>query len=151
LERKWAAKKARAHSALEADLVASMGHECPQCLHSKDKKELASHDKGFAARASYEQWISGGSQSFSFMLNSDFNSSCRGLSGRIPNWSVNPGDLLAQCLITTMSAQFTKLMAFIPALCRESVAVAKGRDDEQEDASARMLVCSMPHCECMLP
>lgn len=130
-ERKWAAKKASAHSALQADLVASMGNKRPLCLCSKDKKELASHDKGFAACASsYEQWISGGSQSFTFMLDSDFNSFWRGLLGRISKPSVNLGHLLAQCLINTMSAQFTKLMAFIPAFYRELVNLAKFRKEK---------------------
>ena len=36
-ERKHAAHKAKVHSALEAGVVASMGHKRPLCLYLKDK------------------------------------------------------------------------------------------------------------------
>jgi hypothetical protein len=81
-ERKYAAQKANVHSALEADLVASMSHERPLCLYSKDKKELATYDKGFAACASYKIWMSGGTQSYLYQLDYDFRSFCGGLTGR---------------------------------------------------------------------
>ena len=58
LERKYAAFKAKVHSALEADLVVSMGHERSLYLYSKDKKDLSTLDKGFAACPSYKLWMS---------------------------------------------------------------------------------------------
>lgn len=64
LERKYAAHKANVHTALEAGLVALTGHECPLCLYLKDKKELSTFDKGFAACPSYKQWMSSGTQSY---------------------------------------------------------------------------------------
>jgi hypothetical protein len=81
-ERKHAAQKTNVHLMLEADLVASMGHESPLCLCSKDKnKELAACDKGFAACASYKQWMSGGTQLFCCQLDCNFRLFCIGLMG----------------------------------------------------------------------
>jgi hypothetical protein len=82
-ERKHRAQKANVQSALEADLVASTGHERPMCLCSKDKKELATHDKGFAACPSHKLWSSGGMQLFWCQLDYDFEAFCKGLTGRI--------------------------------------------------------------------
>jgi hypothetical protein len=131
-ERKYAAQKANVHSALEADLVASMGHERPLCLYSKDKKELATHDKGFAACPTYEQWMTGGTQSYWYQLDYDFRSFCGGLTGRLQSRgrSLSPGDLLAQCLITSMSGHFVKLIAFMNDFYRELVEVAKFRKEK---------------------
>jgi hypothetical protein len=131
-ERKYAAQKANVHSALEADLVASMGHERPLCLYSKDKKELATHDKGFAACPSYKQWMSGGTQSFWYQLDYDFGAFCKGLTGRISSRGrvLSQGDLLAQSLIAAMAGHFVKLVAFINEFYRELVDVAKFRDEK---------------------
>jgi hypothetical protein len=132
-ERKYAAQKANVHSALEADLVASMSHERPLCLYSKDKKELATHDKGFAACPSYKIWMSGGTQSYWYQLDYDFRSFCGGLTGRITargGRNLGTGDLLAQSLITAMSGHFIKLVAFINDFYRELTEVAKFRDEK---------------------
>jgi len=131
-ERKYAAQKANVHSALEADLVASMGHERPLCLYSKDKKELATHDKGFAACPTYKLWMSGGTQSYLYQLDFDFRSFCGGLTGKLTSRgrSLSTGDLLAQSLITSMSGHFVKLTAFINDFYRELVEVAKFREEK---------------------
>ena len=70
--KKYAAHKANVHSALEADLVTSMGHDRPLCLYWKDKEELSTLDKGFAACPSYKQWIDGSTQSYWYQLDYDF-------------------------------------------------------------------------------
>jgi hypothetical protein len=132
-ERKYAAQKANVHSSLEADLVASMGHERPLCLYSKDKKELATHDKGFAACPTHKMWTSGGAQSFWYQLDYDFRAFCDGLTGRISSRGragLTPGALLSQCLITAMSGHFVKLIAFINDFFRELVEVAKFREEK---------------------
>ena len=131
-ERKYAAHKANVHSALEADLVASMGHERPMCLYSKDKKELSTLDKGFAACSSYKLWMSGGTQSYWYQLDYDFKMFCQGLTGRISarGRNLSNGDLLAQVLITAMGAHFVKLIAFINEFYRELVDVAKFREEK---------------------
>jgi hypothetical protein len=131
-DRKYAAKRANAYSALEADLVASMGHERPLCLYSKDKKELADHDKGFAACPTHTMWMSGGTQSFWYHLNYDFQAFCKGLTGQIGSRgrALSAGDLLAQSLIVGMQGQFVKLIAFINDFFRELVDVAKFREEK---------------------
>ena len=131
-ERKYAAKKANVHSALEADLVASMSHERPLCLYSKDKKELATHDKGSAACPSYKIWMSGGTQSYWYQLDYDFRSFCGGLTGTmaVQGRALTEGDFLAQSLIASMSGHFVKLTAFINDFYRELVDVAKFREEK---------------------
>jgi hypothetical protein len=133
-ERKHAAQKANVHSALEADLVASMGHERPLCLCSKDKKELATHNKGFAACPSHKTWsISGGMQSFWCQLDCDFEALCKGLMGLIltQGRALSTGDLLAQCLVTALQGHWVKLIAFINSFFRELVLdVAKFREEK---------------------
>jgi hypothetical protein len=131
-DRKYAAQKANVHSALEADLVASMGHERPLCLYSKDKKVLATHDKGFAACPSYEMWMSGGTQSHWCQLDYDFKAFCTGLTGRISTRgrSIGGGELLAEYLITLMLSHFVKLAAFMNDFYRELVEVAKFRKEK---------------------
>jgi hypothetical protein len=132
-ERKYAAQKANVHSALEADLVASMGHERPLCLYSKDRKELATHDKGFAACPTHKMWMSGGPQSFWYQLDYDFRAFCTGLTGRNSSRGkagLSPGALLSQCLITALSGHFVKLTAFINEFFRELVDVAKFREEK---------------------